>query len=1142
MTSSNTPPTFGSTGTLDAGFGTDGIAVTDLGAGYDSAIAVAVADDGGIVVAANRYDGSDNRLVLLRYAADGRLDAGFGANGVVATDFQQSGGAAWDLAVQADGKILVAGDYFNGRDYDFALARYNADGSPDAGFGTGGLAITALGSSDDSAAALAVQADGGIVVVGQSYWLDNDNFAVVRYLPDGSLDPRFSGDGRVVTDFRGAGDGATAMAVQPDGKLLVAGRSYNGANDDFALARYNADGSLDTLFGSGGGLTTDIQKNDDIAFAVALQSDGKIVVAGRSSGGQTAACALARYNADGSLDTGFGSRGLAVTSLVDSARRLVIRADGKIVAAGSANGDFALVRFTADGKLDTGFGKNGLVTTEIGMHDDLIADLALQADGRLVAAGQSYTGLNDDIVLVRYGWETALPSQQEDGWTPGATVGSLFAPVFVDADGDALAGIAVTADLSAARQGQWQYSTDGGTAWHGLGAVSASQALLLGADAELRFLPAPDYSGTPGALTVHLVDSSGAFAFSVGAVRRTLDTAGTASAVSIVSTSLSVIVTPVNDAPTLSVFAALTDAVEDRPFTFDYGRLAAAGDAADADGDALVFRIEAVTAGTLVKNGQGIVAGVTTLSPGETLVWTPPANAHGGLAAFTVTAVDPSGAASFPAVPVTIQVAAVNDAPTLTAVTPLAGAVEDQPYTIRYDDLAAAADEADLDGDALAFRIEGVTAGTLTKNGQPAIPGNTTLSPGETLAWTPPVNAYGNLTAFTVAAIDPALAVSQPPAPVTIRVDAVNDPPVLGAKTAVVGYREGGPPVKPYPDLAVADVDHARLAGATVILTDFRPLDLLAADTAGTAVRANYDRSTGTLSLIGADTPAAYQSVLRTLRFTTAEDLTAPGRRHLQLAVTDGVSSSRVLASELSLAPSVIVGTEARDLLVGTGANDLLKGLGGNDLLDGKAGADRLLGGAGDDTYVVDNPLDSLVESVDAGIDTVRASVSWKLAGNLENLALIGNGNLAGTGNALNNRLVGNAGDNTLEGRNGKDLLIGGLGKDVLSGGAGADSFRYGGPNESPVGAGRDLIVDFSRVAGDRIDLRALDANSLAGGDQAFAFIGARPFTAAGQLRYQYDAASGSGILSGDVNGDRQADFEIELIKVKSLGEMDFFL
>ena len=234
--------------------------------------------------------------------------------------------------------------------------------------------------------------------------------------------------------------------------------------------------------------------------------------------------------------------------------------------------------------------------------------------------------------------------------------------------------------------------------------------------------------------------------------------------------------------------------------------------------------------------------------------------------------------------------------------------------------------------------------------------------------------------------------------------------------------------------------------------------------------------------------------------------------------------------------------------LTGNALNNTIVGGTGNDTLNGGTGADTMAGGPGNDTYYVDNPGDVVNEAAGAGTDTVKTTLlSEMLGANLENLTFIGSGNFTGTGNALNNvitggagndTLNGGAGNDTLNGGNGNDVLVGGTGADVLTGGAGADVFRFTSLADSTVAAGgRDTIRDFA--SGDKIDLHLIDANASLPGDQAFSFIGTNAFSgAAGQLRYA--ASGGNTLITGDVNGDRVADFSILVSGAHAFSGSDF--
>ena len=391
-------------GTLDPTFGRDGKVMTEFGSS-SVVVALALQPDGKIIAAGS----SDAKLALARYGRTGSLDPSFGAGGKVTTAIGTRSRAG-AVALQPDGKILVAGSTVDeAGEYQFAVVRYTADGSLDPSFGAGGAVTTPFGPGVASASALVLAPDGRIVAAGRG----GSDFALARYDPNGSLDTTFGDGGKVTTAFADAHEaGVAEIALQPDGKIVAAGTILTPANYDFALARYDPNGLLDTGFGTGGRVTTSIGPNHDFASSLALRPDGKLVVAGFSEQLSGDGLALARYNADGSLDEQFGTGPVAGTTVTGSsgwAEAMVLQPDGKILAAGWIYAgrdvyDFGLVRYKANGSLDAGFGKRGTVRTSLGPGSDYAYALALQPNGRAVAAGMSshpgsYEG---DFALARY--------------------------------------------------------------------------------------------------------------------------------------------------------------------------------------------------------------------------------------------------------------------------------------------------------------------------------------------------------------------------------------------------------------------------------------------------------------------------------------------------------------------------------------------------------------------------------------------------------------------------------------------------------------------------------------------------------------------------------------------------------------------
>jgi len=402
---------------------------------YDDGKSVAVQTDGKIVVAGYATVGPAAQIALVRYNVDGSLDKSFNGTGKVITTVGDGDCKAEGLALQSDGKIVVAGYSFkpSGKDRaEFTVLRYNPDGTLDSGFGESGKVTSEIGGSSDSANSVALQDDGKIVVAGDTLAPGNNDFAVARYNANGSLDTSFNGTGKATADFSQI-DYGRSVAVQGDGKIVVAGDAERGDHRTFAVARFNANGTPDTSFNKTGKVTTDFGGGKAEARGVAVQSDGKIVVAGLASTDGTEKFALVRYNLDGTLDTSFGGTGKVLTLVGISgsnATAMALQGDGKIVVVGYAvnnsgrDRDFALVRYNADGSLDTRFNGSGKVTTAVSDHDGHCEAVAVEKDGKIVAAGWVSSGDNSDFAVVRFGADGKLDTSFNAAGSVLTAVGS----------------------------------------------------------------------------------------------------------------------------------------------------------------------------------------------------------------------------------------------------------------------------------------------------------------------------------------------------------------------------------------------------------------------------------------------------------------------------------------------------------------------------------------------------------------------------------------------------------------------------------------------------------------------------------------------------------------------------------------------
>lgn len=402
-----TPPTCGPAA-LDQSFGTNG-KVTTGGPNPEEARSIAIQSDGKIVVAGSGT-GSNTDFSVARYLANGTLDTSFGGTGFGLTDLQGNTDNGMAVAIQSDGKILMTGDSTGpGGFVSFATVRYLSDGSLDATFGTGGKVITQFTPGLNFAKSVVVQPNGKIIVAGHVQNPGLFDFGIVRYEANGTLDTTFGIGGKVITDLLGSHDFALSAKLQADGKIVVSGQSRNGTDWDFAAVRYNVDGSLDATFNGTGKATADVSGPSESVSGSAIQPDGKIIIVGMSANGSDYDLAMVRFGAGGTLDPTFGSGGkvnLNIGNDNNNASSVEVQSDGKLIVAGiTSNGtdnDFTLHRFNSDGTLDLTFNGSGMVAVDFQNSFDTPNAVAIQPNGKVVLAGSTIV-TNFDYALARFG-------------------------------------------------------------------------------------------------------------------------------------------------------------------------------------------------------------------------------------------------------------------------------------------------------------------------------------------------------------------------------------------------------------------------------------------------------------------------------------------------------------------------------------------------------------------------------------------------------------------------------------------------------------------------------------------------------------------------------------------------------------------
>ncbi|MBU0664205.1 MAG: hypothetical protein KJ990_06625 [Proteobacteria bacterium] len=335
------------------------------------------------------------------------LDSSFGLGGLVKTKVGYYEDKAHAVVIQPDGKILVAGSSSNNSNLDFALVRYNSEGGLDTSFNLSGQVVTVVGSGDDEALGIALQDDGKIVTCGYTFNGQDRDIALLRFTVNGNLDPDFGVNGMVTLSVGSGNDIATAVALQEDGAVLVSGAIEEGSRNVGVLVRFLADGSFDRSFGKAGVVLADVEGNAEIT-AMAIQKDGRIVMAGCREGKDLRSVLLLRFSADGLPDVSFGTDGVAET-LDDNrdaiGKSLWVQEDGAILVAGSVGAeqqqDVALFRFTSEGKVDRDFGVGGggVLSYDLGGEDDVAYSVLATASTVFIAGYATVEGRHEQVLL-----------------------------------------------------------------------------------------------------------------------------------------------------------------------------------------------------------------------------------------------------------------------------------------------------------------------------------------------------------------------------------------------------------------------------------------------------------------------------------------------------------------------------------------------------------------------------------------------------------------------------------------------------------------------------------------------------------------------------------------------------------------------
>ena len=383
-------------GDLDRSFSEDGKALVNFGA-QDFARDMVITGDGQVIAAGGTYKPGGDLIALARLRADGTPEPSFGEDGRAITNLGFADITARAIVLLPEGGFVVGASQSRGLTSDVIVKRFNGTGNPDPAF-----PLTTFDfAQTDFLTDMVRQPDGGIVAVGGTGTFPDYDFAVARAAENGGPDSLFSGDGKLTIPFGTSYDAAYAVALQADGKIVIAGSG--GPADSMIVVRLNSDGSPDPNFGNGGVAAVEFG-GDDQARDVAILPNGRIVLVGYSASAGEADFAIARLDSTGALDTTFagtGKRNLGFGAPNETASAVAVQPDGRLVVGGQGgvNSDALVVRLNGDGSLDQSFGTAGVATVDFGGIDYIWDGLAIGAGGAIVGAGD--TSNNMDFAVLR---------------------------------------------------------------------------------------------------------------------------------------------------------------------------------------------------------------------------------------------------------------------------------------------------------------------------------------------------------------------------------------------------------------------------------------------------------------------------------------------------------------------------------------------------------------------------------------------------------------------------------------------------------------------------------------------------------------------------------------------------------------------